>query len=911
MKRLIIHHYIALFAVIFMTVISLFILNVARADSWSWTNSVPTTVNSDEIRDSDDLGNNCVVKFGTMRDNRKIEGVKDQSRQYTTACVIATGDNYKLFEGDDGKLAVSFAGESNAHLISSGATCFYGCVYMPSRDYLINIQSPGTFGDGKVVIFKNFVKRLQMQRIILPILRTESYFTGALNPDEILTDRFKAEDFNTSTKHLQRSQNDKWLILELVGRGMYRMDMDTGQTTKFLYWATRYWGPSSAPSMQIDVTNDGRFVAIFGRNTSNAIYELAPGCGFTVPSDPAQLNTLERPGQLASECQALYLAAPMNDPANNTYMPNLAAAYQPKFSDDGGEITFYAAPYTGLIRHIRLHAANYIPSKQLDYLALGDSYSSGEGDTENNAQGNRYYRQFTNTLGSSTQPKERCHVSTRSYPYILAQGMNLSLNSQWNTVACSGATAWDVKAQGTLAYTGQSDRLKNFDYNALKAQALNEFIPGRQKQIEFVRKYRPKVITLTMGGNDIGFSDKVKSCVVSIESCKYVGEQRNVLAKEVRDQYDNLLSLYRELFKASGSRAKIYVLGYPNFVNGDPAANCDLNIGVLNAEERELFKNGVTYLNNVIQQAAAAAGIKYIDIENSLNGHMLCDSGNKYVTGLTDFTNFSNNRQESFHPNANGNFKIALSVWNTLGHADLENFTICPNGDINCPDTGATKDSIVTPQYFIGLDTKLPIQHKEMTFFDYTQESIISFVLPSFTFAKNSNVSVVLHSDPVNIGTFTANETGGVSVTSTIPSSVPVGYHTLLVSGTSFTGEPIEYEQTILVLGANQNDIDNDSVVDSSDKCLLIKPSGLDTDEDRIDDACDPETSPSSNIKKNNTRPTVHIVSHATTQKSNTSNINLSIHILFRTLITIVINSYIQWLLFIFKIVFLLMYSWF
>lgn len=909
MKKLIVHRNIALLATISMVVLSLFMLNMARADSWSWTTGIPTTVYSDEVSPNDDWNNMCASKFQSIRDQRKIEGVEDQSRQYNTECLIGSGDNYQLFGGDDGKLAVSFGGESNAHVINSGATCFYGCVYMPSRDYLISIQSPGTYGDGKVFMFKDFVKRLHMQRITLPNLRVETYFTGEQSPDEILTDRFTTDDFRSTIKYLQRSQNDKWLVFELVGRGMYRMDMDTGQTVKFLYLKTNYSAPGSAPDMEIDVSNDGRNVAIFGRNTSNAIYELTPDCGYTVPSDPTQITTLEKQGQLTTECPALFLATPMNDPANNTYMPNLVTAYQPKFSDDGGEITFYASNSTDPIHHIRLQAASYVPPKQLDYLALGDSYSSGEGDTENDSQGNRHYREFTNTLGSATEPKERCHISTRSYPYILAQGMNLALNSQWNTVACSGATAWDVKAQGSLAYTGQNDRLKNFNVDALKYQALNEFIPGRQKQIEFVKKYRPKVITLTMGGNDIGFADKVISCVTSVRSCDYVDKKRNVLAKEIRDQYDNLLSLYKELFKSSDSTAKIYVLGYPNFVNGDPKASCDLNIGSLNAEERELFMNGVTYLNSVIQQAAAAAGVKYIGIENSLNGHRLCDSGNKYVTGVTDFTNFSNNRQESFHPNAKGNFKIAMSVWDTIGHADLENFVACSNDAINCPDSNATKDSIVTPQYFSGLDTEIPTRHKKMTFFDYAQQSIISFTLPSFTFVKNSPVSVVLHSDPVNIGTFVSDETGGLSVSSIIPTTVPAGYHTLLVTGTSFTGSPVEYEQTILVYGTNQKDIDMDGVIDSSDGCFFVKQSGLDTDKDEIDDACDPEISPYSNIGQGARTPSaVHMNGHTEAQESISLSTNDFIYSLFKTLITAMMNFYMKWVLFVFKVVVLLIH---
>lgn len=851
--------------------------------------------------------NICAAKYqGGSKHSRKIEGQYNQYPEYFTDCLLAEGNNFQLFTRGN-SLSVSFAGESHAHAIRGVECVSHACIYMPSRDYLITTINARGIGGTPIIVYKNFIRNLQKQRILYPNLQSEVAFNASPDPDLVLSARFDSGSYTATTVWMQRSVNDRWLVFEIVGVGIFRMDMDTYQTIKVADFRTNYW--SLGPNIDFDITGDGQHIAIFGFNSLNAIYEITPGCGAVIPDSPTYMQLISPEG--GTNCPYLSLPEMFSKPNGVLHMPNFGAAHQPRFSDDGGEISFYTLPYQGSSdppRHITLRASGYTGPKPLDYLALGDSYSSGEGDTENDSHGSRFYRQFTNTLGTAGEPKERCHISTRSYPYILAQGMNLSLNSEWNTVACSGATAWDVKAQGSLAYAGQNNRLKGFNVEALKFQSLNEFIPGRQKQIEFVRKYKPKVITLTMGGNDIGFADKVRACVTSIGSCDYVNGRRNVLAKEIRDQYDNLLSLYKELFKASDSKAKIYVLGYPNFVNGDPNASCDLNIGALNAEERELFKNGVAYLNNVIQQAALAAGVKYIDIENSLNGHRLCDSGNKYITSVTDFTNFSSNRQESFHPNAKGNFEIAMSVWDALGHADLGSMIICPNGDIVCPDTGATKESIVTPQYFNGLDTEIPTRHKQMTFYDFIQGSVVSFTLPSFSFAKNSSVSVVLHSNPIDIGTFIADEIGGLSVSTIIPLGVPVGYHTLLVSGTSFTGDPIEYEQTILVLSADQKDIDNDDVIDSFDKCLLVEPSDQDSDKDGVDDACDPEIILATKIEKNITPPLVKSVGHTEVQKSQPSYEGGSLHDLLRTLITLVINSYIGWSLFILKIMFLLIY---
>ena len=94
---------------------------------------------------------------------------------------------------------------------------------------------------------------------------------------------------------------------------------------------------------------------------------------------------------------------------------------------------------------------------------------------------------------------------------------------QWDTVACGGATIHDLNGSNSGGYDGQNDRLRDYaDKNTLQNMALNEIIPGRVKQIEFVKKYQPKVITLTAGGNDVGFGKKIKSCIdprVSILTC--------------------------------------------------------------------------------------------------------------------------------------------------------------------------------------------------------------------------------------------------------------------------------------------------------------------------------------------------------------------------------------------------------
>jgi alpha-L-fucosidase len=75
--------------------------------------------------------------------------------------------------------------------------------------------------------------------------------------------------------------------------------------------------------------------------------------------------------------------------------------------------------------------------------------------------------------------------------------------------------------------------------------------------------------------------------------------------------------------------------------------------------------------------------------------------------------------------------------------------------------------------------------------------------------APGSIVTQTLFSDPVNLGTATADATGELASTVTIPSTVPLGSHTLRLQGTANTGDPFTLDVGVTVatpavaLGAN------------------------------------------------------------------------------------------------------------
>ncbi len=480
-----------------------------------------------------------------------------------------------------------------------------------------------------------------------------------------------------------------------------------------------------------------------------------------------------------------------------------------------------------------------IPSNptKLDYLALGDSYSSGEGDTEkNNATGQKYYRQLTDVNEDKKQgiPGEKCHISTRSYPYKLAQYMELKQTGtrQWDTVACGGATIYDLNGSNSGGYDGQNDRLRDYaDKNTLQKMALNEMIPGRVKQIEFMKKYQPKVITLTAGGNDVDFGGKIRSCVDPRErwdTCDWAKKDMDTLGSQIKGQFDRLVELYKEL-KAASPKSKIYAIGYPQFITDTEPAACGLNAGAIDLDERRMIVRATQYMNEVIEAAARKAGVKYVDISQALNGGKMCEKHQIYMTGIVGF-----GEQESYHPNKFGHTMIFVEIAKQLNHESLLTYSKYPS---------AGDESVDAPSsiYFdkgapSSVNTTMLANSKP------SKGSKQKVALAKNSLQPGSSARVEIRSKPVDLGSYTVLNDGSMKETITIPDNIPAGYHTLFIYGKSASGEDIKITQTLIVTGKDKEDLDDDGVKDANQPCgAFLKTSGKDEDLDGIDDICDPK----------------------------------------------------------------------
>lgn len=765
----------------------------------SWANGTPVLNDEVKYRKTGLDGGMCraqrVTLVGTILpvDQCVIEG-RDLSVSQKINNVRVGEDNsfYKITNLDAGSIVGTkrdFIPNTNMMVTRSGYTMF-------TYSAILSIE-------------KNLLKSLDFNK-----LAREYTYTPSSNPDFVLSD--SNGPLNVA-RGMGYSKNGRWLVVELMGMGLARIDLANDFKAELFSTLAPSYYYGSNPNMTFAISDEGDHVAVGGLNTPFMLFQIDSGC----TKDINTQSQLTKNGY--NGCAGIWL----------NEVSGLTLQHQYPFGLEFGESeyelyfrTAYANRYQcgassqeSCFAYKTLYANGYNePVKQISYLALGDSFSSGEGDTGKDALGLTYYTPVTDYSGG-------CHLSVRSYPFKLRDSQGIAPNKM-QSVACSGAQVKDVLVSDN--YIGQGDRKKDTspeELSRLRDRALEKFIPGYIEQIRFVETYKPKVLTITMGGNDVGFGEKIKSCATSMgESCVFSdGRYRSEQAKhgyELQRQFGVLKHFYEKLHLASED-TKIFVLGYPTFLNSSGGRPCALDAGFMNDEELTFVDESVKYFNKIIQSAAEAAGAVYIDMERSLEGGRICDVGGGFVTGVVEVRYHKYDDSNIFHPNAAGHDKMYQNVLQKLGNMSPFEYpyTWSPNSSISAPSPTPYFELPMSEYDDTGARKKDMLQTEKGTIYDIEKGGTVEFEVRQFDMYPGSTATRTLYSDPIDIGDFIVDENGGYKDTFVIPEGLSPGYHTLVVRGETYSGEPIEYYQIILVKGKNPEDIDDNGVPDNKQVC--------------------------------------------------------------------------------------------
>jgi lysophospholipase L1-like esterase len=197
------------------------------------------------------------------------------------------------------------------------------------------------------------------------------------------------------------------------------------------------------------------------------------------------------------------------------------------------------------------------------YVALGDSYASGDGTGV-------FYNDGTS-----------CYRSPDAYPPLIAAADGYSLTF----AACSGATSASV-------ISGQLSSLNS----------------------------TTSLVTVQIGGNDASFTTVMEDCALYYFPCSAAISTADSYIENTLP--GNLNTLYTDI-RADAPNAKVVVLGYPRLFTST-GTTCGIN--VLTSSHEKSLNTTADDLDGAVQSEATAHGFTYVDPRSAFSTHELCSS---------------------------------------------------------------------------------------------------------------------------------------------------------------------------------------------------------------------------------------------------------------------------------------------
>lgn len=261
------------------------------------------------------------------------------------------------------------------------------------------------------------------------------------------------------------------------------------------------------------------------------------------------------------------------------------------------------------------------------YIAGGDSFSAGESVTP--------FDPATNLPGINT-----CHRSNYAYPRLIA-GSSPKIPSLGSSGfrACSGAVSeqiWDVSQwnEGT--------------------------------QLDLWPDTTTKLVTLTVGGNDIGFGAFGSECFYA--TCEAGSSIYNTTLNKINNELPGKLEATYKKILWYAPNAKVYILGYPQVIGykspTDPSdIRCSyMQTGQTNWGDARAARAIVTQLNIKIRDVVIKVRTEnsnnlrliYVPLDapgSPFNGHEICSTSTSWFQNVDQAVW---NPAYVFHPNLDG-----------------------------------------------------------------------------------------------------------------------------------------------------------------------------------------------------------------------------------------------------------------
>lgn len=256
------------------------------------------------------------------------------------------------------------------------------------------------------------------------------------------------------------------------------------------------------------------------------------------------------------------------------------------------------------------------------YVAMGDSYTAGPGIPH----------LVPHPLG--------CWRSDGNYPHLVSQARGSLLRD----ASCSGATTTDLAAPQPVPGGPNPPQLDALDPEV-------------------------GVVSLQIGGNDIGFAEIIRRCTAVVPlgtPCQrfYTRGGTDVISRRITETGPKVGAVLAEARRRS-PEARLFVLGYPSILP-EARPGCWPSIPIAPGDVpylREKHKE----LNAMLATQAEAAGATYVDLYGPSVGHDACQlPGTRWVEPLVPLSPAA-----AYHPNALGMRRTADVLLGALAREGL------------------------------------------------------------------------------------------------------------------------------------------------------------------------------------------------------------------------------------------------
>ncbi|WP_297956909.1 carboxypeptidase regulatory-like domain-containing protein [uncultured Ruminococcus sp.] len=280
-----------------------------------------------------------------------------------------------------------------------------------------------------------------------------------------------------------------------------------------------------------------------------------------------------------------------------------------------------AAVLSALLVSVMPAAASAEAIDPLIVVSLGDSYSSGEGIPA-------FYGQDKAWEDKIYDEDWLAHRSTKSWPGLLEfseiDGKLKDYNvKQTNSSDCK----WYFGAvSGAETKHFRKERQRKDTYKRMSLFRTLKTTYYMPKQLDVMNKVKGDVdyVTLTVGGNDVGFEEIITTCATG-STYLHFGSGKLKLEKEMDNIWAtfaatraDIKGVYNDIQSSAGQQAEIIVAGYPKLLDKEGK-------GVLISEkEATIVNRNVTKFNNAIlgivnECRNEGMNIHFVDVETEFD----------------------------------------------------------------------------------------------------------------------------------------------------------------------------------------------------------------------------------------------------------------------------------------------------